>query len=324
MKDSELAQAIKEVVAKEIKVAIDGLATTESVKKIFDGLARVNDRLEKSVIEIESKISKNLDRLLLESNEFVKDSELKESVQKFNDDISIIKEDINKSKESAEHYSNSIVVKIEQVESDVENVKSEATEKEIKHLELITENNDNNSKSIDAIKKEITDSINSIADNNIAMIDGVKSDITKALDKDIESIKLSGKVYIQDELLRVNDHINQKLNTLKGDKGDSGKQGEKGDTGNDGDSLDHKGDYVQDEKYKKLNLVIHNGTTFIAMKDTSNAPPGDDWRAVATKGSKGNKGSQGERGMKGETGISGKDGEMYSPEDIIAIIKEAK
>ena len=192
---------------------------------------------------------------------------------------------------------------------------------------LVNEINKTNISKMHEVAKVNVELIDKLFSESKVNIDKLFSDVSNRITNDFKSLELADKIYMQDELLRLNDYVNNKLSVLKGDKGDigdsglDGKDGDKGDTGNDGDSLEHKGDYTQGDKYSKLNLVVHNGTTFVAYKETSVMPPGDGWRAIATKGAKGNRGEKGlsgERGLKGDKGDTGE----ISIEDNIAIVEE--
>ena len=63
------------------------------------------------------------------------------------------------------------------------------------------------------------------------LIEVVAQEATETFDQCVGKMQLEQKLYLQDELLRLNSHVNNKLDTLKGDKGDAGERGEKGDDG---------------------------------------------------------------------------------------------
>lgn len=64
--------------------------------------------------------------------------------------------------------------------------------------------------------------------------------------------------------------------------------------------------YDANEEYKHLDVVIVNGSSFIALKDNPGLCPGPDWRLLASRGSRG---SRGERGVTGIMGLRGERGQ---------------
>jgi len=68
------------------------------------------------------------------------------------------------------------------------------------------------------------------------------------------------------------------------------------------------------DDYRALDIVMLNGSSFIARRDAPGDCPGDGWQALALvgkrgeKGESGAKGAKGERGEKGERGAPGLDG----------------
>src|SRR5215472_11927302 len=54
--------------------------------------------------------------------------------------------------------------------------------------------------------------------------------------------------------------------------------------------------YDGDEEYKHLDVVMTNGSSFVALKDAPGPCPGDDWQLLASRGSRGDRGLKGERG----------------------------
>jgi hypothetical protein len=54
--------------------------------------------------------------------------------------------------------------------------------------------------------------------------------------------------------------------------------------------------------YRSLDVVMINGSSFVALKDSPGACPGDDWHLLASRGSRGNRGLNGERGFTGLRG----------------------
>jgi hypothetical protein len=69
-----------------------------------------------------------------------------------------------------------------------------------------------------------------------------------------------------------------------------------------------RGTYDCNKKYKYLDIVMVNGSSFVSLKDAPGPCPGDDWRLLSGRGSRGGKGEVGERGPRGEKGEKGADG----------------
>ena len=197
-------------------------------------------------------------------------------------------------------------------------------------LDLLENRQSTLKESIKEIKTNIDKSIDDLATGNSMTLDfaeTINKDLSVKLEDMTDKAYLENKVYLQDELIRINDTVSNKLMVLKGDKGDDGKtgdQGIQGEGGNDGATIDHRGDYETLTKYKKLNIVSHNGSTFIAMEDTTLSPPSNSWKILGAKGAKGNKGSQGERGLQGVKGERGLDGVSPNHEDMLAIMEDVK
>ncbi len=85
--------------------------------------------------------------------------------------------------------------------------------------------------------------------------------------------------------------------------------------GRDGRSAVSRGTYDrQINDYRELNIVMSNGSSFIAKRDDPGDCPGDGWQALALVGKRGEqgqpgaKGAKGDRGERGERGASGVDG----------------
>jgi hypothetical protein len=65
------------------------------------------------------------------------------------------------------------------------------------------------------------------------------------------------------------------------------------------------GTYDCNKKYKYLDVVITNGSSFVALKDAPGPCPGDDWHLLASRGSRGQRGAEGARGIMGLRGECG-------------------
>ncbi|MDY0251167.1 MAG: hypothetical protein RBR45_14125 [Pseudomonas sp.] len=74
-----------------------------------------------------------------------------------------------------------------------------------------------------------------------------------------------------------------------------------------------QGDWVAGS-YTALDGVTHNGSSFIANKNTSEEPSlsAADWDLLAGKGDQGDQGIQGEQGIQGDQGIQGEQGDPWN------------
>jgi hypothetical protein len=75
--------------------------------------------------------------------------------------------------------------------------------------------------------------------------------------------------------------------------------------GRDARSPQGAGTFKDATAYNYLDIVAHNGGSFIARRDGPGSCPGEGWQLLASQGKRGDKGEQGERGPKGEQGPSG-------------------
>jgi len=67
-----------------------------------------------------------------------------------------------------------------------------------------------------------------------------------------------------------------------------------------------RGTYTRDEKYKYLDVVIINGSSFVALEDNPGpCPDSGDWHLLASRGSRGQRGESGARGIPGLRGERG-------------------
>jgi len=55
-------------------------------------------------------------------------------------------------------------------------------------------------------------------------------------------------------------------------------------------------------EYRHLDVVMVNGSSFVALKDSPGLCPGDDWQLLCSRGSRGSRGFKGERGFIGPRG----------------------
>jgi hypothetical protein len=52
-------------------------------------------------------------------------------------------------------------------------------------------------------------------------------------------------------------------------------------------------------EYLAHDVVGHNGSSFVALRDRPGACPGENWQLLASKGDRGERGGRGPRGMTG-------------------------
>jgi len=69
-----------------------------------------------------------------------------------------------------------------------------------------------------------------------------------------------------------------------------------------GNSLTVRGTYDSCIDYRCLDIAVINGSSFVALKDSPGACPGDDWQLLCSRGPRGGRGLRGERGFIGPRG----------------------
>jgi hypothetical protein len=74
------------------------------------------------------------------------------------------------------------------------------------------------------------------------------------------------------------------------------------------DSLSPRGAYDDHADYRCLDVIMVDGSSFVALKDAPGPCPGDDWQLLASRGSRGDRGLKGERGLPGPKGDAGASG----------------
>jgi hypothetical protein len=72
-----------------------------------------------------------------------------------------------------------------------------------------------------------------------------------------------------------------------------------------GDSLTPRGAYDDHGDYRCLDVIMVDGSSFVALKDHPGPCPGADWQLLASRGSRGDRGLKGERGLIGPRGERG-------------------
>ena len=66
-----------------------------------------------------------------------------------------------------------------------------------------------------------------------------------------------------------------------------------------------RGTYDGHEAYRHLDVVIVNGSSFVALQDNPGVCPGSNWHVPASRGSRGQRGPEGQRGFMGLRGERG-------------------
>jgi hypothetical protein len=80
-------------------------------------------------------------------------------------------------------------------------------------------------------------------------------------------------------------------------------------SGRDGASLKSRGTYSPTEDYRALDVVMLNGSSFVALHDSpGECPNRDGWQCLAMVGKRGDKGEAGPKGAKGDHGERGERG----------------
>jgi Collagen triple helix repeat (20 copies) len=92
---------------------------------------------------------------------------------------------------------------------------------------------------------------------------------------------------------------------ITGPPGEQGTQGPPGEPGSDGRILVPKGAWKPASAYEALDVVMLDGSSFIALHDAPGACPGDGWRLLASRGKSGPPGSAGPIGERGYPGPPG-------------------
>jgi hypothetical protein len=85
------------------------------------------------------------------------------------------------------------------------------------------------------------------------------------------------------------------------------QSGQNGEAGKDGRSPQVRGLFNSEFKYRSLDIVVIDGSTYIAKVDNPGRCPGEGWQSLVKPGKSG---PQGERGLQGERGVRGEPGAM--------------
>jgi hypothetical protein len=92
---------------------------------------------------------------------------------------------------------------------------------------------------------------------------------------------------------------------ITGPPGEQGIPGPPGEPGSDGRTLVPKGAWKPAGAYEALDVVMLDGSSFIALYDAPGACPGDGWRLLAGRGKSGPPGPPGAIGERGYPGPPG-------------------
>jgi len=77
-----------------------------------------------------------------------------------------------------------------------------------------------------------------------------------------------------------------------------------------------RGTYDGAVEYRHLDVVVLNGSSFVALKDNPGPCPGDDWQLLCSRGSRGHRGDSGSRGIMGLRGERGEAAPMIRDWEI--------
>jgi len=92
---------------------------------------------------------------------------------------------------------------------------------------------------------------------------------------------------------------------IAGPAGEQGIPGPPGERGADGRTPAIRGAWKAAEAYEALDVVMCDGSSFIALCDAPGACPGDDWQILARRGKSGPPGPSGPMGERGWPGPPG-------------------
>lgn len=90
-----------------------------------------------------------------------------------------------------------------------------------------------------------------------------------------------------------------------GPAGEQGVPGPAGERGADGRALAFRGHWKAAEAYEALDVVMLDGSSFVAVSDAPGACPGEDWRLLSPRGKAGPPGPAGPIGERGYPGPPG-------------------
>src|SRR5262249_37081337 len=77
--------------------------------------------------------------------------------------------------------------------------------------------------------------------------------------------------------------------------------------GRDGQSVTVRGAFAVHKKYTRFDVIEHDGSSFVAIRDNPGIPGDDGWQLVSRSGRRGPAGETGPRGRPGMRGARGED-----------------
>jgi hypothetical protein len=92
---------------------------------------------------------------------------------------------------------------------------------------------------------------------------------------------------------------------LQGEPGERGEKGETGSQGPEGRGFTVRGTYAPERDYYIGDIVMLNGSSFVAQRNVPGHCPGNGWQLWASVGRTGKPGDRGESGQRGERGLPG-------------------
>lgn len=92
---------------------------------------------------------------------------------------------------------------------------------------------------------------------------------------------------------------------IVGPAGIEGIPGPPGERGDEGRTMAFQGAWKAASAYEALDVVMCDGSSFVAVSDAPGACPGDDWRLLAARGKSGPPGAPGPIGERGYPGPPG-------------------
>ena len=187
----------------------------------------------------------------------------------------IIDTQINKAVESLNVQIATLSQRNTDLSAEIETLNSKyeaiSTESELRILEAFDAHKSDVNKGLEAFDTETAETIST---NHKATMDS----ITFKLDDSFEKIRLDSVNRINSELIRLNDHVNTKLTSLKGEKGDTGEKGNEGDNG----FLSGVSIWKTGHISKRDEAVTHNNSLWLcACEQTAQEPGiGDDYQLL--------------------------------------------
>lgn len=312
----ELASIIKELVANEIKTVEERLThyiDSENVD-LIDSVSKDTVQLTKNLDGVSNElkeIAKNEDYASVSSLVVDTKGELEHkivSLQKTMDSFEEIsveqksliddeQDSLASSLGKAQANINTLFTHIADQDAEIKRLKAEQAKKDELFAQKMVDSLNTIDDAILAINGRETDFEIKVLEhdnnNQIKLNESIKAnsefvkeeldDLTiKALSQiniEMNSLESAQKIYIQDELLRLNDHVNRKLDTLKGEKGDCGEKGEKGESGFlRGVSVWEVGSITQKDV-----AVMHKNSIWTCAADASATEPtigNDEWQLL--------------------------------------------